>query len=306
MSYSPKRMVRIRRPAGCAAAGEGPGVEGVGDTERARPNGGVADIEKADRSGRLDGPAIGISGLVGVGFGWGGLSLSCGTVHKCDWHISKITLTSAACRLRSNLSLSPGVMAVLEVSRSSGFKISSKMPFASSSSLLSSFSFPFPWTGNLSRTTIRRGGDSGGRGGVIFSCGRLTGEECSIALRVRVRVRPRGRRGDSRTSPLRSEVAGVAALRLPPLWRRGWITSEQDVEVTDDSRNCSKCWVGERPSSCGVWGTASQIPDGLCVQDGQCHFPGGESCSGGLRQSICQPLSQESQKRIRAFQNNCK
>jgi hypothetical protein len=87
MSYSPKRIVRIRGPVGYAAAGEGPGVvEGVGDTERATLNGGVAGTAKADRSGRLDGPAIGVSGP-GVGFGWGGLSLSCGAAQKCNWHM---------------------------------------------------------------------------------------------------------------------------------------------------------------------------------------------------------------------------
>lgn len=128
---------------------------------------------------------------------------------------------------------------VLEVSLSSGVKISSNKPIVGSSSLLSSFSFPFPWTGNLRRTTIRRGGESGGRGGVIFSWGRLVGGECSIALRVRVRVRPRGNRGDSGTSVLRSDVDGVAALRLPLFKGRAGLTSEQDVEVTDDWRNNS-------------------------------------------------------------------
>jgi len=210
----------------------------------------------------------------------------------------KMTLTSAACRLRSNFSLSDSAIAVFDVSLSSGVRISSNKLFGSSSSLLSSLSFPFPWAGNLSRTTIRRGGDSGGRGGVIFSWGRFMGEEGTAVLRVEVRVRPRGRRGESETLVLRSDMFGVAALRFPLFEGRDWMTSELDVEVTDDSRSCSTC---EDSSSTGVWGTASQIPDGLCVQDGQCHFPGGESCRGGVRQSICQPLSQVSQKRIRAF-----
>jgi hypothetical protein len=62
MSYSPKRMVRILRPVGYVVAGEGPGVDGVGDTERATFGGCVAGIATVDRSGRLDGPAIGTSG----------------------------------------------------------------------------------------------------------------------------------------------------------------------------------------------------------------------------------------------------
>ena len=129
---------------------------------------------------------------------------------------------------------------VLDVSLSSGVKISSNKPIVGSSSLLSSFSFPFPCIGNLRRTTIRRGGESGGRGGVIFSWGRLTGGECSIALRVNVRVRPRGKRGDSGISVLRSDVDGVAALRLPLFNGRDGLTSEHDVEVTDEWRNDSE------------------------------------------------------------------
>ena len=79
MSYSPKRMVRILRPVGYIVAGEGPGVvDGVGDTERARLGGWVTDIVTEDRSGRLDGPAIGTSGPGRGGFGWGGLSLCYG------------------------------------------------------------------------------------------------------------------------------------------------------------------------------------------------------------------------------------
>jgi hypothetical protein len=58
-------MVRIRSPVRCAAAGEGPGVEGVGETERARFGVCVAAIATVDRSGRLDGPAIGVSGAEG-------------------------------------------------------------------------------------------------------------------------------------------------------------------------------------------------------------------------------------------------
>jgi hypothetical protein len=124
------------------------------------------------------------------------------------------------------------------------------------------------------------------------------GEECTTVLRVKIRIRPRGRWGDSDMSVLRSDTFGVIALRLPLLGGRGWRTSELDVEATDDSRGCSTC---EDSSPRGVCGTASQMPDGLCVQDGQCHLPGGESCKGGVRQSICHPLSQVSQKRIRAF-----
>jgi hypothetical protein len=78
MSYSPKRMVRILRPIGYIVAGEGPGVDGVGDTERARLDGCTTDIATVDRSGRLDGPAIGTSGPGRGGFGWGGLRLCCG------------------------------------------------------------------------------------------------------------------------------------------------------------------------------------------------------------------------------------
>ena len=69
-------MVRIRSPVGCAAAGEGPGVEGVGDMERARFGVGVAAIATVDRSGRLDGPAIGVSKPGGFGFDRGRSSLS--------------------------------------------------------------------------------------------------------------------------------------------------------------------------------------------------------------------------------------
>ena len=68
--------MRIRSPAGCAAAGEGPGVEGVGEAERARFGVCVADIATVDRSGRLDGPAIGVSGPGGLGFKWRRSSLS--------------------------------------------------------------------------------------------------------------------------------------------------------------------------------------------------------------------------------------
>ncbi len=69
-------MVRIRSPVGCAAAGDGPGVDGVGETERARFGVCVATIATVDRSGRLDGPAIGVSRPGGLGFNWGRLSLS--------------------------------------------------------------------------------------------------------------------------------------------------------------------------------------------------------------------------------------
>ena len=189
-------MVRILRPGGYVVAGEGPEVDGVGETERAKLAGCATGIATVDRSGRLDGPAIGISGPGRGGFGWGGLSLCFEGIQVYTKEIVIMRLTSAYCRLRSNLSLSACVIAVLEVSLSSGVRTSSNKPFGGSSSLLSSLSFPFPWTGNLNRTTIRRGGDSGGRGGVIFSCGRLIGEECPIALRVTIRVRPRGRRGD--------------------------------------------------------------------------------------------------------------
>jgi hypothetical protein len=75
MSYSPKRIVRILRPVWYVVAGEGPGVDGVGDTERARFGGCVTGIVTVDLSGRLDGPAIGVSGLGAGGFGWGGFSL---------------------------------------------------------------------------------------------------------------------------------------------------------------------------------------------------------------------------------------
>jgi hypothetical protein len=82
-------MVRIRRPVGCATVAGGPGVDGAGETERATGNGGVAGIVKADRSGRLDGPAIGVSGPLEVGFGCGGLSLICRTTQNCNRHIIK-------------------------------------------------------------------------------------------------------------------------------------------------------------------------------------------------------------------------
>ncbi len=80
MSYSPKRMVRILRPVGYVVAGEGPGVDGVGDTERARLGESATDIATVDRNGRLDGPAIGTSGPGGGGFDWGGLSLCYGSI----------------------------------------------------------------------------------------------------------------------------------------------------------------------------------------------------------------------------------
>ncbi len=54
-------MVRIRSPVSCAATGEGPGVEGVGETERPRFGVCVAAIARVERSGRLEGPAIGVS-----------------------------------------------------------------------------------------------------------------------------------------------------------------------------------------------------------------------------------------------------
>lgn len=68
-------MMRIRSPVGGAAAGEGPGVEGVGEMEREIFGVCVAAIATVDRSGRLDGPAIGVSRPWGLGFDWGGLSL---------------------------------------------------------------------------------------------------------------------------------------------------------------------------------------------------------------------------------------
>jgi len=77
MSYSPKRMVRILRPIWYVVAGDGPGVDGVGDTERARLGGCTTDIAVVDRSGRLDGPATGTSGPGRGGFDWDGLNLCC-------------------------------------------------------------------------------------------------------------------------------------------------------------------------------------------------------------------------------------
>jgi len=82
MSYSPKRMVRILRPIGYIVAGEGPGVDGVGDTERARLGGCATDIAVVDRRGRLDGPAIGTSGPGRGGFDWGGLGFCCGNSYR--------------------------------------------------------------------------------------------------------------------------------------------------------------------------------------------------------------------------------
>jgi len=75
-------MVRILRPIWYVVAGDGPGVDGVGDTERARLGGCTMDITVADRSGRLDGPAIGTSGPGRGGFDWGGLSLCCWGTYK--------------------------------------------------------------------------------------------------------------------------------------------------------------------------------------------------------------------------------
>lgn len=62
--------MRIRSPVSCAMAGEGPGVEGVGEAERARFGVCVAAMAIVDRSGRLDGPAIGVSGPGGLSFAW--------------------------------------------------------------------------------------------------------------------------------------------------------------------------------------------------------------------------------------------
>jgi hypothetical protein len=76
-------MVRILRPVEYVVAGEGPGVDGVGDTERARFGGSVTGIATVDRSGRLDGPAIGISEPGAGGFGWGGFSLCYGGIQEC-------------------------------------------------------------------------------------------------------------------------------------------------------------------------------------------------------------------------------
>ena len=73
MSYSPKRIVRILRPVEYVVAGEGPGVDGVGDTERVRLC--ACGIAMVDRSGLLDGPAIGVSGTGKGCFGWSGFSL---------------------------------------------------------------------------------------------------------------------------------------------------------------------------------------------------------------------------------------
>jgi hypothetical protein len=75
-------MVRILRPVGYVVAGEGPGVDGVGDTERARLGGRVTGIVMVDRSGRLDGPAMGTSGLGTECFDWGGLSLCYGGIRN--------------------------------------------------------------------------------------------------------------------------------------------------------------------------------------------------------------------------------
>lgn len=47
----------------------------MGDTERVRFCGCVTGIETVDRSGLLDGPAIGVSGTAGGCFGWSGFSL---------------------------------------------------------------------------------------------------------------------------------------------------------------------------------------------------------------------------------------
>ncbi len=77
-------MVRILRPVGYVVAGEGPGVDGVGDTDRATSCGCVTGIVTVDRSGRLDGPAIGISEPRRGGFGWGGFSLCYGGIQRCN------------------------------------------------------------------------------------------------------------------------------------------------------------------------------------------------------------------------------
>ena len=84
MSYSPKRILRILRPVGYVVAGEGPGVDGVGDTERVRFCGCVTGTATVDRSGLLDGPAIEASGTGRGGFGWGGFSLFYEGIQECS------------------------------------------------------------------------------------------------------------------------------------------------------------------------------------------------------------------------------
>jgi hypothetical protein len=85
MSYSPKRIVRILRPVGYVVAGEGPGVDGVGDTERARFCGCATGIATVDRSGLLDGPAMGVSGTGRGCFGWVGFSLFYEGIQECNY-----------------------------------------------------------------------------------------------------------------------------------------------------------------------------------------------------------------------------
>ena len=56
----------------------------MGDTERPRLGDCATGIATVDRSGRLDGPAIGISGSGTGGFGWGGFNLCYGGIEKCN------------------------------------------------------------------------------------------------------------------------------------------------------------------------------------------------------------------------------
>ena len=69
MSYSPKRIRRIRRLFG-AFDDNGPGVEGVGETDRSGVGitAGITTDAGAcivDRSGRVEGPAPAVSGISG-------------------------------------------------------------------------------------------------------------------------------------------------------------------------------------------------------------------------------------------------
>ncbi len=56
----------------------------MGDTERVRFCGCITGIATVDRSGLLDGPAIGVSGPGTGGFGWGGFSLCYESIQGCD------------------------------------------------------------------------------------------------------------------------------------------------------------------------------------------------------------------------------
>ena len=164
------------------ALGSGVEDDGVGEVEGPGPGigsrgGGACRAD--DLKGRAEEDAMGVSGISGVAADTGGgNSLNCRNTMKVQTAaiMTPEELTSPDIRLRSYRCLSDSLIVVCDISRSSGDRNSSNIPFFTSSGS-SSRSLPFPRAGSRKRImgALFGGEDGGGTGEPSRSRIRLVG-----------------------------------------------------------------------------------------------------------------------------------